>query len=89
MAVLDEFIAEYGSAEDQAGLRGKAVRTTLSDELVQKIEGACLDRQLVDRTLRAYQVSGAKFALVVGRGLPEIGFVVADEAHFVKNPKAQ
>ncbi|MGH3430806.1 MAG: hypothetical protein ACRDQZ_25100, partial [Mycobacteriales bacterium] len=65
MAVLEDFVAQYGSAEDQAGIRG-AVATTLSDDVVRRIEDARLDCQLIDRKLRAYRVFGAKFALVVG-----------------------
>ncbi|MGH3830777.1 MAG: DEAD/DEAH box helicase [Pseudonocardiaceae bacterium] len=69
MAALEDIVAQHGTAEDRAEIREKAVATTLSDDMVRRIEDTRLDCHLLDRKLRAYQEFGAKFALVVGRGL--------------------
>jgi superfamily II DNA or RNA helicase len=68
MTLLERVVQQLGDGRERAaatdGLTG-----ALRPELVRRIEAQPLDLTLCGRTLRGYQSFGARFALVVGRGL--------------------
>lgn len=59
---LEDFLASDGTAEEQTAIR-RSLIPGVDPALVEQIENFDLDGQLVNRTLRCYQVFGAKFAL--------------------------
>jgi superfamily II DNA or RNA helicase len=69
IAQLEEFVAEQGTAEERDVLRHGLGLDKLTPDLVRLIESQHLDQQLLTKTLRVYQIFGAKFALAVGRAL--------------------
>lgn len=68
-ALLENLIAEDGAREERALIDARLFSDALSTELAERISQAHLDTRLVSKTLRPYQIFGAKFAVVVGRGL--------------------
>jgi SNF2 family DNA or RNA helicase len=68
-ALLEQFVAEHGTSEEHEAARHGFALSKLSGDLVDRIESAELDLRLITRTLRPYQIFGAKFALIVRRSL--------------------
>jgi hypothetical protein len=69
IALLENLTASKGKKEERTLIERRFLSDSLSAELAERINQAHLDRRLVDRELRPYQVYGAKFAVVVNRGL--------------------
>ncbi|MGH9875649.1 MAG: DEAD/DEAH box helicase [Pyrinomonadaceae bacterium] len=68
-ALLENLTASGGTKEEKTLIERRLLSDALSAELAEKISQVDLDVRLVDRELRPYQMYGAKFAVVIGRGL--------------------
>lgn len=69
-ASLYALLEEVVSGDIGVGARAPLPGTTfIPSDLIERIEHFQLDRTLIRRTLRNYQVFGAKYAVVVGRAL--------------------
>jgi hypothetical protein len=66
---LEQFIATQAGPTEQSIARYGLRADGLSPSLVEKIESSPLDLRLMKKQPRLYQSFGAKFALVVGKGL--------------------
>lgn len=69
LARLEEFVAEWGTPDERQTLQHGLGLDKLAPDLLRAIETLQLDPQLLAKSLRFYQVVGAKFALAVRRGL--------------------
>jgi len=68
-ALLDQFVADYGTAIEREILQHIQASEMIASKLARRIGTSVLDTRLIVRQLRAYQIFGAKFALVVGKAL--------------------
>jgi superfamily II DNA or RNA helicase len=68
LADLEVFLSEEGTQEQRQAIR-RGLVPKLDPGLAAEIESFELNQDLIERSLRSYQIFGAKFILVVGRGL--------------------